>query len=79
MAAVARASNILAYPERRIFEVYPHDAADQAHVLTASSAEEAALAFLEAWHPGLDPGEAVDITVVDRRTGEAARLVLDVE
>jgi hypothetical protein len=74
----APARNVIPYPERRDFEVYPGDAPDQADLVTASCAVEAAGRFLEAWRPALDDGESVEITVVDRRTSEATRLVIDI-
>jgi hypothetical protein len=79
MAALARARNVIPYPERGMFEVYPGCASDQAHVLTASSAEAAAEAFLEGWHPALHGGGALEVTVVDRRTGETTRLLLVID
>ena len=79
MVAVARAEPLALFPATKAFEVYPGAASDQAHVISAASALDAAMRFLEGWHPNLEDGGPVALSVVDRASGEATRFDIDLD
>lgn len=79
MVAVVRAEAFAAVPVIRAFDVYPGAASDQAHVIAAASALDAAMRFLEGWHPNLGEGATVDLSVVDRASGEAIRFDVELD
>jgi hypothetical protein len=78
MVAVARAENVIVFvPRLAEFDVFPAWASDQAHRITARDAGDAAVQFLEGFHAAIEPGEAVQVTVVDRATGAQTPFVFD--
>ena len=79
MVAVVRAESLAAVPVVRAFDVYPGVASDQAQVLAAASALDAAMRFLEGWHPNIADGGPVDLSVVDRASGETIRFDLELD
>jgi hypothetical protein len=79
LVAVARAEPLAAVLAVRPFDVYPGAAADQAHVIVAASALDAAMRFLEGWHSSLEDAGPVDISVVDRVNGAATRFDIDLD
>jgi hypothetical protein len=76
MIAAARAENVFALP-RLAFEVFPGSASDRAHVITATDPADAAAQFLEGWHPEVEPGKEIEITVVERISGARTHFAFD--
>jgi hypothetical protein len=54
-----------------------HEAANRAHVVEGVSFEDAALGFIEAFHPS--DGELVSLDIQDLETGERQCLRIDLE
>ena len=79
MVAVARSQSLVTVPAFRAFDVYPGVASDQAHVITAASALDAAMRFLEGWHPNVEDAGPVDLSVVDRASGDTTRFDFDLD
>ncbi|MEH0194115.1 hypothetical protein SGCZBJ_10565 [Caulobacter zeae] len=56
--------------ETRTFRVHAlHDGCDHAHGVDAETFEEAAVAFMEAWHPEVDSYGQASVVVRDVETG----------
>ena len=47
-----------------------HEGGSHGHAVEAESFAEAALAFVEVWHPEPDDGDKVTVIVLDQATGE---------
>ena len=56
-----------------------HDTANHAHEVHGASFEEAALAFVEDWHPAPDGGGDVSLIVRDQQTGREQCFRIDLE
>jgi hypothetical protein len=56
-----------------------HDARSHAHEVHGASFEEAALAFVEDWHPAPDDDGDVSLVVRDQQTGREQCFRIDID
>jgi len=67
-------------PETRRYEVHPaHHGRDATHTVEGASYEDAALAFIDRWHPAIDADGEVTLMVADCETGRQVCLRVDLD
>lgn len=54
-----------------------HEGAGHGHVVRAQGFADAALQFVEVWHPRPDDGDLVTVMVLDQESGEQQCFVVD--
>ena len=54
-----------------------HDGRAHGHAVEAEGFAEAALSFVEVWHPAPDDGHEVTVIVLDQASGEQQCFVVD--
>jgi hypothetical protein len=54
-----------------------HDGRAHGHVVEAEGFAQAAMSFIEVWHPAPDDGHEVTVIVLDQGTGEQQCFVVD--